>query len=91
MGQKRALTSNYRSAKFIVKFNNLFFEKFQSFISEKHKEFYADVYQEPKGDDGGYVEVLSKETLGKGNEQVINKLIHWVDQIDFKASKPGCS
>ena len=81
MGQIRVLTSNYRSAKFIVKFNNLFFEKIQSFISEKHKEFYADVYQEPKGDDGGYVEVISKETLGKGNEQVINKLIHWVDQI----------
>ncbi len=81
MGEKRALTSNYRSAQLIVKFNNLFFENIQTFISEKHKEFYTDVYQDPKGEDGGYVEVLSKETKDDVKGVVINQLVSWVDQI----------
>ncbi len=81
LGEKKALTSNYRSGQLIVKFNNLFFDKIQTFISDKHKEFYADVFQEPKGHEGGYVEIISKENPEYVREEVLNQLLSWVDQI----------
>jgi ATP-dependent exoDNAse (exonuclease V) beta subunit len=81
MGMKEALQSNYRSHKNIVEFNNSFFELIKNEISEEHKDFYNDVFQSPKGNDGGYVEIISKEEVEDSKMTCLNQLIAWVDEI----------
>ncbi len=81
MGSKEALQSNYRSFKNIVQFNNCFFEIIKNEISEEHKDFYNDVFQEPKGNDGGYVEIISKEEVEDTKVLCINQLVSWVSQL----------
>ena len=81
MGSKEALQSNYRSFKNIVQFNNCFFKIIKNEISEEHKDFYNDVFQEPKGNDGGYVEIISKEELEDSKTVCLDQLVTWVDQL----------
>lgn len=81
MGVKKPLENNFRSAQEIVKFNNAFFQEIQGVISEQHKDFYKDVYQIPMGQEGGYIEIVSKETSEEVKEATMTQLLAWVDQI----------
>lgn len=81
LGVKNPLTSNYRSAQEIVKFNNLFFQEIQQYISSHHKDFYKDVYQDPKGSIGGYVEIISQEISEDIKEKTLIQLVKWVDEL----------
>ena len=80
-GQKRVLEGNYRSRKQIVQFNNAFFEQIRTTLAPNFQSFYEDVFQNPKGKDGGYVEIVSKEVEGIDNEQINTLLLGWVEQI----------
>lgn len=81
LGVKKPLKFNYRSAQKIVTFNNLFFQEIQQFISSDHKDFYTDVYQEPKGQKGGYVEIISQERSEDMKDKTIQQVVKWVDQL----------
>ncbi len=80
-GYKRVLEDNYRSRKHVVQFNNSFFEQIRSTLASNFQSFYEDVFQNPKGKDGGYVEIHSKE-IDKGDDEQLNTmLLEWVENI----------
>lgn len=82
-GKVEALEQNWRSSKEIVHFNNSFFEEIISntdLVPEKGKSFYSSISQEPKGEDGGYVEVQLFDKSSYSNDSVeIELLINWVE------------
>lgn len=57
MGKKVALEDNYRSKKNIVEFNNTFFKRMLGEMPAHFEEYYADIRQNPKGADGGFVSI----------------------------------
>jgi len=81
LGVKKPLVYNYRSSKEIVQFNNSFFNVIQNSIDPKYKDFYKDVYQEPKGTEGGYIEIITEETLENSQEKALNQLLKWVGEL----------
>lgn len=82
-GKVEALEQNWRSSKEIVHFNNSFFQEIIStteIVPEKGTSFYSSISQEPKGEDGGYVEVQLFEKSSFSNDSVeIDLLINWVE------------
>lgn len=67
MGEKSPLKENYRSRKNIVAFNNDFFQKTLGRLPENFSNYYEDIYQNPMGNEGGYVGIdlyNSKEEEG---------------------------
>lgn len=56
MGEKSPLEENYRSRINIVNFNNQFFAKTLSQLPDSFDSYYKDIFQNPKGKEGGYVE-----------------------------------
>lgn len=57
MGKKVPLEDNYRSKKNIVEFNNTFFKRMLGEMPAHFEEYYADIRQNPKGAEGGFVSV----------------------------------
>ena len=80
-GFKRVLEDNYRSRKKIVQFNNSFFEQIRSTLAPNFQSFYDDVFQNPKGKDGGYIEIHSKEIEKSDDDQLNTMLLEWVENI----------
>lgn len=78
-GFNRILKDNYRSSKKIVGFNNSFFEVLKKSLSEDYQEFYEDVYQNPKGKEGGYIEIVSQEFEKVEENKIIELLFEWVE------------
>jgi ATP-dependent exoDNAse (exonuclease V) beta subunit len=81
MGEKDGLKDNYRSFQNIVAFNNLFFTEIQEFIPLQNKEYYDDVNQNPKGKQGGYIEIISEECKNEAKEKCKSQLLVWVEQL----------
>lgn len=88
-GIEQILENNFRSRKNIVNFNNLFYSSIVRYLSNSQKEFYKDVYQNPKGQDGGYIEVISKKLNSKEEIDIIPQLFEWVDSIITDGYNPG--
>ena len=88
-GVKKVLENNFRSRKNIVHFNNLFYQKIADFLSNEQREFYKDVFQNPKGQDGGYIEVHSKKVISKSDIDIIPLIYNWVDSIVADGYNPG--
>lgn len=88
-GVKRVLENNFRSYKNIVQFNNLFYKQIAKNLTEEQKEFYNDVYQIPRGSDGGYIEIHSEKLESKEEINVISNLLSWVDAIILDGYYPG--
>jgi ATP-dependent exoDNAse (exonuclease V) beta subunit len=88
-GIKKVLENNFRSRKNIVQFNNLFYKQVEDYLTEEQKEFYKDVYQHPKGDDGGYIEIRSEKLQSKEDEFCIPQLFDWVESIIADGYDPG--
>lgn len=61
MGEKKSLIDNWRSRKNIVAFNNAFFPRAVTFLPLEFQNYYADVKQNAKGKDGGYVGIQLAE------------------------------
>ncbi len=78
MGVKDELKDNYRSAKQIVEFNNLFFTKLVQFMKEEatvkndFTHYYDKINQYPKSEKEGFVDIISihqkKEKSSEENE-----------------------
>ncbi len=82
-GNKKPLKDNYRSFKEIVKFNNEFFETFKSSISSSLVSFYADVTQNPKGKDDGFVYIHSEGINSeekKEDKRSVEMMLGWINQ-----------
>jgi ATP-dependent exoDNAse (exonuclease V) beta subunit len=88
-GVKRVLENNFRSNKNIVQFNNLFYNQIANHLTPEQKGFYNDVYQIPKGNEGGYVEIHSEKFESKEEINVIPNLLSWVDSIILDGYYPG--
>lgn len=88
-GIKQVLKNNYRSQKNIVLFNNAFYHKITDYLNEIQKDFYEDVFQEPKGKDGGFIEIFSKKFESKDDINTVNQLVFWVDSILKDGYFPG--
>ncbi len=65
MAVKDELKDNYRSAKQIVEFNNLFFTEFVEFMKESavikndYTNYYDKIIQHPKSEKEGFVDIIS--------------------------------
>ena len=88
-GLKKNLENNFRSRKNIVHFNNVFYKQISNNLTEEQKEFYKDVFQHPKGRDGGYIEIYSEKYESKDEIHVVSNLINWVDSIIEDGYFPG--
>lgn len=79
MGTVEGLEDNWRSAKNIVQFNNTLFEALKADLPLSGKEHYNQIHQNPKGKDGGYIEI----TIDAKNEEIADKdlehLTTWVN------------
>lgn len=60
-GEKKELTSNFRSSKQVVAFNNLLFEKLIDNLSEKSARFYSSYRQIAQSDKEGFVQITSQD------------------------------
>ncbi|MFN6077470.1 MAG: UvrD-helicase domain-containing protein, partial [Fluviicola sp.] len=82
-GKVEALEQNWRSSQEIVSFNNSFFQEIISnteIVPEKGQKFYSSISQEPKGDEGGYIEVQLFDKASYSNDAVqIEVLLKWVE------------
>ena len=87
MGETIALEDNWRSSAVIVNFNNQFFEALRNELDEEFKPFYNSVYQHPKSDKEGYIEIISKEIDDVSNE--IPQLIQWIESCEKDGFKRG--
>jgi len=70
-GQVDFLPNNWRSAEEIVRFNNLFFERFTEDLEINGKQFYNGLKQIPKGKPAGYVHIeylLTAENNGSSDD-----------------------
>ena len=88
-GIKRVLENNFRSQKNIVLFNNHFYEQIANNLTNEQREFYNDVYQLPKGNEGGCIEIHSEKFESKEEIDVISNLLNWVDSIILDGYYPG--
>jgi ATP-dependent exoDNAse (exonuclease V) beta subunit len=57
LGEKKPLDANYRSKKEVVEFNNAFFKTLIDQLPPHFSAYYSDIKQEPKGSNGGYVNI----------------------------------
>jgi ATP-dependent exoDNAse (exonuclease V) beta subunit len=73
MGEKSPLNENYRSRKNIVSFNNQFFQNTLEQLPENFSDYYKDIFQNPMGQDGGYVGI---ELYNSKNEDDLTELEH---------------
>ena len=87
MGETIALEDNWRSSAVIVNFNNQFFEALRNELDDEFKSFYNSVYQHPKSDKAGYIEIISKEIDEDSNE--IPQLIQWIETCEKDGFKRG--
>ena len=74
------LEDNFRSRKEIVSFNNDFFKSIRKLIDTNFISFYKDVEQNPKGNEGGYIEIVSLNGLDNSQELQMIKLSEWINQ-----------
>lgn len=91
-GYKESLEDNWRSNKNIVTFNNLFFPAFSTHLSEDKREAYADVKQNLRGADGGYIEIqLVEEKLTKEEKYNFEhlRLLEWIRSCEAEGFKRG--
>lgn len=79
-GEKTPLKENWRSHKDIVRFNNNFFKTFRTQIPDSLSDFYADVEQEPRGSEGGYVFIHSQKIAEKEENGSLAMMLSWIDQ-----------
>lgn len=76
-GAVHPLNDNWRSAKEIVEFNNEFFPFMKEMLSNEGKLFYSSILQNPRSEETGYVEILSRK---KEKDEA-------TDQIEYIISK----
>lgn len=90
-GEVKPLEDNYRSQKKIVEFNNLFFPRIADELPDSKKIFYNSVYQNPKGKDGGYVELLFPWDLDKEEEKEEERttLLKWIRECESDGFERG--
>lgn len=89
MGKVEGLEDNWRSAKKIVEFNNQFFRELLAYLPESGKEFYSNLKQNPKGKNGGYVEmIMLPQREINTTEFTNNQLLLWVEQCISDGYKP---
>jgi len=89
MGEKKNLIDNWRSRKNIVSFNNSFFPRAVSFLPTNFQNYYADVKQDAKGKDGGYVgiqlaELKNNDEKYLAQEEFILSTIRKCEEDGFK-------
>lgn len=71
MGEKSPLNDNYRSKKNVVNFNNVFFQEALSWLPASFDIYYKDIKQNPKGKEGGYVQI---DLYDSSNEENVAEL-----------------
>lgn len=83
-GEVSPLEDNYRSDKKIVEFNNVFFPRIAQELPEEKQSLYKSVYQNPKGRDGGYVEMTFPWGLTKEEnlEEERSSLFQWIKECE---------
>lgn len=88
MGETHSLENNWRSSPTIVNFNNHFFEHFKQRLSENSIDFYNSIYQVPKANYNGKIVIESKPEK-ETDDQIISKLIDWIDECTADGFKLG--
>lgn len=78
MGKRESLNENWRSAKEIVAFNNLFFEGFKEYMPESGRTYYDAVQQLPRGKDGGLITFEFTKKDEDSPQQALDRLLEWV-------------
>ena len=78
MGRREGLNENWRSAKEIVAFNNLFFEGFRNYMPESGRAYYDSVSQVPRGKEGGLITFEMSKKDEDSHEHSLNLLLEWV-------------
>lgn len=73
MGEKSPLKKNFRSRKNIVAFNNQFFQNTLEQLPDSFSDYYEDIYQNPMGQDGGYVGI---QLYNSKEEEDLSELEH---------------
>lgn len=88
-GEKLPLADNWRSHTEIVRFNNDLFATFREsdFLDDEMKSFYADVSQNPKGKEGGFIQIVSAKTDEKPSPTLL--IDEWVDACIEDGYDPG--
>ena len=88
MGSVTSLDDNWRSSPTIVDFNNSFFPLLKNELPLLSKDFYNSIYQNPKSNLPGYVEIASEKT--KIDElEIVQKIIGKIIQCEEDGFKRG--
>lgn len=88
MGSVKSLDDNWRSSPTIVDFNNSFFPLLKNELPLLSKDFYNSIYQNPKSNLPGYVEIVSEKT--KIDElEIVQKIIEKIIQCEEDGFKRG--
>lgn len=88
MGETHTLENNWRSSPTIVNFNNTFFSHLKNRLSNDAISFYNSILQFPKSNCNGKVVIESKAEK-KSDEQIISKIIEWVNECVSNGFKLG--
>ena len=78
MGEKIALTNNFRSAKEIIDFNNSIFKSFTTHLKDNLKYIYTDLEQHPIKKHQGYVNAFFEKQLD--DEQQLEYALKTINQ-----------
>lgn len=78
MGRREGLNENWRSAKEIVAFNNLFFDGFRNYMPDSGRAYYDAVSQIPRGKEGGLITFEMSKKDDDSHERSLDQLLLWV-------------
>lgn len=88
-GKKLPLNDNWRSNQEIVRFNNALFTSFRQQLPEKYASFYEDVVQNPMGDPGGYISIISQKMDDPSENKSIELMISWINDCIADGHEKG--
>jgi len=88
MGSVKSLDDNWRSSPTIVNFNNAFFPLLRNELPLLSQDFYNSIYQNPKSNLPGYVEIISEKA--KIDElEIVQKIIEKIQECEEDGFKRG--